>query len=67
MKFTYKINPTKNCKFCGWFLFYHKTARKDKANKWVKATDGSYQHENNRKIHFFTELKLIEPHLHLEE
>lgn len=54
MKFTYKINPTKNCKFCGWFLFYHKTARKDKANKWVKATDGSYQHENNRKIHFVT-------------
>lgn len=66
MKYT-KRN-VKNSKFCGWFLFYHKTVRKDKANKRMEATDGSYQLDNKRKIHFFfTEVKLIEQHLHLEE
>lgn len=54
MKYT-KRN-VKNSKFCGWFLFYHKTVRKDKANKRMEATDGSHQLDNKKKNPFFTEV-----------
>lgn len=51
-KMKYTKRNVKNSKFWGWFLFYHKTVRKDKANKRMEATDGSHQLDNKKKIHF---------------